>query len=373
MSLSGRLAVAARQWQYTSHPTPEALTSLWTIRPLGFFAAGRRTRLHEYSTGSASAAALHKWKTAPPVEGTNRQLTAAEQLAFRTLSCSHGNLQTGFHSISDSFSFRDDSTHSGCQSSRSTTARHNPARISLPSSHGTSQSRSYAKAGVVPKGIAAGPEANHSYVVDISSPNQIVEPYTGSPVAKPFVYQWLTVAGWKERWAQMKSSAQSLWAIRICKKHVKGFNIDSYKEGSVRIYIEVCESLAANKISSLRQAVTYGLLSELKKELRQRDAARWHRVEWRLAEQPNIKNDINVCHGRIIHINPKDDTSAFVQLTTRLETRQFFAAYDKKGNLVAGNPSEAIPVTDLWVFERSMKDNISNRWRVAARLDATLR
>ncbi len=69
----------------------------------------------------------------------------------------------------------------------------------------------------------------------------------------------------------------------------------------------------------------------------------------------------------------QDDASAFAQLTVRLNSRQSFAAYDAKGRLLAGSPADTFPVTDLWVFEISLRRGIANRWRLAARLDPTLK
>ena len=59
--------------------------------------------------------------------------------------------------------------------------------------------------------------------------------------------------------------------------------------------------------------------------------------------------------------NLQDDKSAFSQLTVRIHSRQIYAAYDARGKVVAGDPAATLPVTDVWVFERSMSDNISNR------------
>ena len=60
-------------------------------------------------------------------------------------------------------------------------------------------------------------------------------------------------------------------------------------------------------------------------------------------------------------LSPQDDKSAFSQLTVRITSRQNYAAYDGKGRVVAGDPSSIFPVTDLWVFERALSDNMSNR------------
>ncbi len=60
--------------------------------------------------------------------------------------------------------------------------------------------------------------------------------------------------------------------------------------------------------------------------------------------------------------NLQDDKSAFSQFTVRIHSRQIYAAYDARGRVVAGDPDATLPVTDLWVFERSLSDNLSNRW-----------
>ena len=68
----------------------------------------------------------------------------------------------------------------------------------------------------------------------------------------------------------------------------------------------------------------------------------------------------------------QDDLSAFAQLTVRIVSQQRFAAYDARNALAAGDPEALIPVTDLWVFERSMRKGANSKWRVAGRLDPTL-
>jgi large subunit ribosomal protein L45 len=69
----------------------------------------------------------------------------------------------------------------------------------------------------------------------------------------------------------------------------------------------------------------------------------------------------------------QDDSSAFAQLTVRLQSTQRFAAYDARGRLLAGDPDAHFPVTDLWVFEMSLRKSVANRWRLAARLNPALK
>ena len=57
----------------------------------------------------------------------------------------------------------------------------------------------------------------------------------------------------------------------------------------------------------------------------------------------------------------QDDTTAFVQLTARISSQQAFAAYDARGKLIQGDLDRAVPVEDVWVFERTLRDDISSR------------
>ncbi len=52
------------------------------------------------------------------------------------------------------------------------------------------------------------------------------------------------------------------------------------------------------------QLVTPGMFSELKRELRQREAAGWARVHWGLPQPPQL-SEMEVVHGRLIYLNPK--------------------------------------------------------------------
>ena len=101
--------------------------------------------------------------------------------------------------------------------------------------------------------------------------------------------------------------------------------------------------------------------------MKQREAGGWARVEWSLS----AVEECAVVHGRLVAPNPKDTTIAWAQLTVALKSKQFFAAYDKAGRRVAGDPDVPISVQDYWVLERSLLPNTPEglkRWRAAARL-----
>ncbi len=61
----------------------------------------------------------------------------------------------------------------------------------------------------------------------------------------------------------------------------------------------------------------------------------------------------------------QDARSSFAQLTVRVRAAVKFAAYDGKRRLVAGDPEREVPVQDVWVLERSFREEPTSRWRVA--------
>jgi hypothetical protein len=146
----------------------------------------------------------------------------------------------------------------------------------------------------------------------------------------------------------------------------------------------------------------------------ERDAWRrrlWDRADWRLDGELSLK-DMALVQGRLVKLH-REASTAFVQLTVRVPSRQRFAAYSRtstssgrgggssarggsssSGNsaggssggaaweLVAGDPSEVIDVVDHWVFERKIHsappgapsggkfrfDPPRARWRLVKRL-----
>lgn len=56
-----------------------------------------------------------------------------------------------------------------------------------------------------------------------------------------------------------------------------------------------------------------------------------------------------------------------MQLTLRILSKQKFAAYDKRGKLVAGDPDKELLVEDYWVFEKPLLKTEA-KWRLCGRL-----
>ncbi|KAL0029034.1 hypothetical protein WJX77_000889 [Trebouxia sp. C0004] len=199
------------------------------------------------------------------------------------------------------------------------------------------------------------------------SPNVLMEPYRGPGLRVPFLQSWFTLPGWRARKERTMSNIKSMYAIAKLKKNIKGFGLRKFKEEALHVYEETCQLLAEGDQSRLRQATTPALFGDMKREIKARQDGGWKSVRWSMVKRPNL-GQLDILHGRIMAQNPKDDKTAWVQLTVKIPSEQSFAAYSAKKSLVAGNPDKAIKVEDTWVFERALKKDPTTRWRCAGRL-----
>lgn len=199
----------------------------------------------------------------------------------------------------------------------------------------------------------------------VISSNLIAEPYKGPKKRQP-VSSYFTPSGWSERWKRWKDYMKSTYSLSKLKKKMKQWNLKEFKMDALDVYMETCEALACGDINTLRRHTTPPIFSDMKKQLRQRQYGGWKRIEWTLKKKPDLY-EMELVQARVIAADPKDDRSAFVQLTVKIPSTQTFAAYDDKGKLVAGNPDEQISVVDHWVFEVPLASD-TLKWRVAGRL-----
>ncbi|CAN1232841.1 hypothetical protein LINPERPRIM_LOCUS3713 [Linum perenne] len=132
--------------------------------------------------------------------------------------------------------------------------------------------------------------------------------------------------------------------------------------------------LAHGDKTTIRKAVTEKMYSELKNEIKTREA-RWSKVYWEMVE-PVVK--IRTMRARLvcivkhsfwlqIGVDRSDLNKSFIQLTLEILTKQKFEAYDSKGVKIAGDKNKEVLVRDLWVFEKSLfhKDAF---WRLCGRI-----
>ncbi|CAL8465265.1 g4800 [Coccomyxa elongata] len=207
--------------------------------------------------------------------------------------------------------------------------------------------------------------ANHVKLAPIS-PNVLVEPYKGELPPLPLV-SWVTLSGWRERWHRTLGGVKAIYTLARCRKFVPGFSLPAFKADALLLYEEVCQAIAADDKTLLRQRMTPAAYGTVKAQLKAREDGGWKRVAWSLARRPQL-NELELVHARLIAANPKDARSSFAQLTVRVRAAHKFAAYDGKRRLVAGDPENEVPVQDVWVLERSFKEQPTSRWRVAGRL-----
>ncbi|KAL4434156.1 hypothetical protein ABPG75_000597 [Micractinium tetrahymenae] len=198
------------------------------------------------------------------------------------------------------------------------------------------------------------------------SSNLLAEPYRGVPPRLP-ISAYFTLSGWKEVGRRFMSQFKSLYTLAKCKKAIPGFERKAFKSEALALYKEVCGLLTAGEKSALRHLVTPAVFSDMKRQLKQREDGGWARVHWELTQEPTADQVMTV-HGRLIMIDPKDDSTGFAQLTVHIPSKQRFAAFNRAGQLVGGSLDKEIEVEDYWVFEHALKPSAANRWRLAGRL-----
>mmetsp|Transcript_16495 Transcript_16495/g.40394 ORF Transcript_16495/g.40394 Transcript_16495/m.40394 type:complete len:101 (+) Transcript_16495:61-363(+) len=93
------------------------------------------------------------------------------------------------------------------------------------------------------------------------------------------------------------------------------------------------------------------MVTDIKHECTRREAGGWDKIEWKLR---GFEDDTpRVVRRRMLYPNVQGHAMSFVQITVHTPPRQSYAAYAKRGNLVAGDPDKVSSVDDLWVFVHS--------------------
>ncbi|KAK9796971.1 hypothetical protein WJX73_002111 [Symbiochloris irregularis] len=151
------------------------------------------------------------------------------------------------------------------------------------------------------------------------SPNMLAEPYTGEPEALTWL-SFLTISGWRERWQRTLSGAKSIYTLSKCKKYLKPFHVDRFKAEALSLYERACTQIARGDAGALRQLATPTEHSLMKQQIKSREDGGWARTVWALAERPAL-SDLELVRGRLVIIDPKDETSGFAQLTLRIRSR----------------------------------------------------
>lgn len=133
--------------------------------------------------------------------------------------------------------------------------------------------------------------------------DQVFDPYTGVPPGMG-PSQLLTSAGLRYLWGRLKSSAQNVYALAMARKHCKPFKMAAFKEAALRVYEDINTQVAAGDRRSLITSTAPNMNSMFKRQIKAREDAGWTKIEWALAERPDIK-DVNVVQGRAAMGDPK--------------------------------------------------------------------
>lgn len=200
--------------------------------------------------------------------------------------------------------------------------------------------------------------------VFVQSPGMIGDPYKPPPPPLPFVKSWLSREGWRRRRTRVLEYIRTAYTVASLRRRNRGFSQRAFYRDAVALYGKVNQALAAGDRTQLRQLVTETVFTAMKREMRARDEAGWERVAWELVGP--LKH-LSTAQARLLALSKEDTSNAFVQITLIFRSTQKWAAYNRKGKLVAGDPGKELLVEDIWVLERHLL-HPEHSWRVCARL-----
>lgn len=210
--------------------------------------------------------------------------------------------------------------------------------------------------------IAAPPKLQRQIGMKLyrDSAGILIEPY--KPRTRlPFLMRWFTKEGWKQRKESILHELKTAYAVAKLRQ-TSGYTRQKFYSEASTMYKQINSAIANGDRSILRQMTTENMFSILKKELKQREGL-WERVTWEAIGSIKIRT----LQGRLGALHEKNLDNAFVQLTLSIQCSQKFAAYDKQGKLVAGDPDKQILVEDFWVFE-TVLGRRDKGWRLCARI-----
>jgi len=193
----------------------------------------------------------------------------------------------------------------------------------------------------------------------IASPGEIADQYT-KPRSFPSIF---SRNGVSKRIFHLKNTLASLYSFfkirSILKKVFKEkFSRKIFLDEMKEIYINVAQAIAEGNLSKLKHLVTEKYLTELKPLATKAKSG--------LKSVWNIQSILPTIETvRYVHL--KGSSMKFAQITVEFDTRQSFAIYDSKGVLKAGSEN-SLDIKDYCVFERSLKEGSTMRWRMCAKI-----
>lgn len=71
---------------------------------------------------------------------------------------------------------------------------------------------------------------------------------------------WVTLSGWRERWHRTLGGVKAIYTLARCRKYVPGFSLPVFKADALLLYEEVCQAIAADDKTLLRQVLPHMML-----------------------------------------------------------------------------------------------------------------
>lgn len=198
----------------------------------------------------------------------------------------------------------------------------------------------------------------------VQSPGVIGDPYKPPPPPLPFVKSWFSREGWRRRRARVLEYLRTAYTVATLRRRNRGFSQRAFYRDAVALYSKVNRALADGDRTQLRHLVTDTVFTAMKREMKAREDAGWAKVTWQLVGP--LKH-LSTAQARLLALSKEDTTNAFVQVTLLIRGTQKWAAYNKKGKLVAGDPEKELLVEDIWVLERHLQHPEHN-WRLCSRI-----
>ncbi|RWS24958.1 putative 39S ribosomal protein L45-like protein [Leptotrombidium deliense] len=148
----------------------------------------------------------------------------------------------------------------------------------------------------------------------------------------------------------LKKKGGSFLSLRKIRTYLYDFDVPSFAEEALDIYIKAHKALANENEEELHEYVTDTCYPEMV-----------HNTEYKTVRWQFLKSIENPRLVRIRHLDLM--SNMFAQITVRLHTQQILAVYDRFGRLMHGSEHVVKDVLEYVVFERQLSSE-HGQWRL---------
>ncbi|RKP10614.1 Tim44-like domain-containing protein [Thamnocephalis sphaerospora] len=164
----------------------------------------------------------------------------------------------------------------------------------------------------------------------------------------------LSKVGFRSAVKHWKNLAATTFAIGTIRFQVKGWRPKPFAQEAQRVYEEMNDAFARGDREALREVCTEGMFSRVKNEIKNRVGT----FRWAChgnVEPPRI---VSARFGRL------GENMMLAQVTVRMHTKQSMAVYNKKNQLIAGNPDQPQNILEYVVMQRVIGPGESEQWQI---------